>query len=123
MNAETLLLRQVNPKFMDGEVLTSQAFCPFSSDQGKLSVYDGDMISPAAAYDHWTNTLKNESNGTWGVTGSEADTAGLGYASDALENNEAHALIDFTAHSNSQQRKRAKLLVAAAEARGCLHKP
>lgn len=123
MNAETLLLRQVNPKFMDGDALTSQAFCPSSSDQGKLSVYDGEMMTAAESYEHWTKTLENESTGTWAVSGAEADTAGLTYRPDPLPGNDAHALIDFTAHASAQHRKRAKLLVAAAEARGCLYKP
>lgn len=59
MTSATLLLRQVHPKFMDGSLITSQAFMPFPRDDGKLSVYDGDQIGAADAHQHYTSTLGN----------------------------------------------------------------
>ena len=54
MNCNSLLLRQVHPNFYDGAILTSQAFMPFPKDTGRLSVYDGEMVSPEIAFDHFT---------------------------------------------------------------------
>jgi branched-chain amino acid aminotransferase len=46
MTNDTLLYRQVNPQFMADDLPTSQAFKPFPGDVGKLSVYDGELITP-----------------------------------------------------------------------------
>jgi len=63
MKKETLLMRQVHPNFMDGGTPTSVAFRPFPNDRGKLSVYDGDLISPEGSFIHWTTELANVSAG------------------------------------------------------------
>lgn len=122
MNVDTLLLRQVHPNFMDGDVPTSVAFRPFPNDKEKLSVYDGDLITPEDSYLHWTTQLGNRSAGVWGVDNHEVTKSGLSSAPDPLPDNPAHALIAFTGLSDKEQRKRAKLLLADAIARGCLHK-
>ena len=54
MNDQTLLFRQAHPNFVVEGMLTSQAFTPFPKDQGNLSVYDGDQVSPQEAYRHYT---------------------------------------------------------------------
>ena len=68
MKASTLLLRQVHPNFFPNGVLSSQAFVPFPKDEGKLSVYDSEMISVEEAYKHYTEDLGNQSSGVWGIT-------------------------------------------------------
>ena len=127
MNEHTLLLRQVNPKFIqDGEV-TSQAFTPFPKDKGGLSVDDGDQTSPKASFLHFTQTLGFASAGVWAVKGVEVQATGLSYRSDPIPDragspgNPAHALIDFGTRSDKECRKLAKLLKRHATLRGCLY--
>ena len=121
MNDDTVLLRQVHPNFAPNGALTSQAFIPFPKDRGRLSVYDGDMISAARAYQHYTLELGNQSCGVWGVSCAEVREAGLTSLSDPLPDFSAHALIDFGAASDKECRKLAKRLKAAAVNRGCLY--
>lgn len=120
MTPETILLRQAHPKFMDGELPTSQVFYPFPKDEGKLSVYDGDQISPEDSYHHYTAILANESHSVWGVSGAETQSEGVVPVADPLENFPSHTLIDFQDMSDKQCRKVAKKLKAHAMARGCL---
>ncbi|OQC41352.1 MAG: hypothetical protein BWX66_00754 [Deltaproteobacteria bacterium ADurb.Bin058] len=47
MNVHTLLLRQIHPDFIQNQRVSSQAFRPTPKDERKLSVYDGDLITPA----------------------------------------------------------------------------
>lgn len=123
MTPDTLLLRQVHPKFMNGAVVTSQAFMPFPRDDGKLSVYDGSQIGAADAYLHYTQTLGNQSCGVWAVTKLEADTEGVKGAPDPLPTFPAHAIIDFGSMSERMCRKIAKRLKTIANARGCQFDP
>ena len=123
MTADTLLLRQVHPKFMDGAVVTSQAFMPFPRDDGKLSVYDGDQIGASDAHQHYTRTLGNQSSGVWAVTKAVADGEGVEGGPDPLPDFPAHAKIDFGSMSEKMCRKIAKRLKAFANARGCQFYP
>ena len=121
MKASTLLLRQVHPSFFPNGILSSQAFVPFPKDEGKLSVYDSDMISVEEAYKHYTEALGYQSAGVWGVTCSEIEQERLTSESNPLENFPAHALINFGTASKNECRKLAKRLKMYAENRGCLH--
>jgi hypothetical protein len=120
MTPETILLRQAHPKFMDGALPTSQVFYPFPKDEGKLSVYDGDQITPEDAHRHYTDVLANESHSVWGVSGAEARSEATVPVEDPLENFPSHALIDFQGMSDKECRKVAKKLKAHAVSRGCL---
>lgn len=123
MTPNTVLLRQIHPNFYPNGELTSQAFLPFPKDQGKPSVYDGDQISAADAFAHYTMVLQNESCCVWGVNCGEVEGVGLSSASDPLVGFPSHALIDFSGRSEKECRKLAKLLKAFALTRGCLHQP
>jgi hypothetical protein len=123
MTPDTLLLRQVHPKFMDGSVVTSQAFMPFPRDDGKLSVYDGDQIGASDAHQHYTGTLGNQSCGVWAVTKAESDAEGVEGGPDPLPNFPAHAIIDFGSLPEKVCRKIAKRLKAIVNARGCQFDP
>jgi hypothetical protein len=54
MTGATFLLRQVHPSFVQAGRVTSQAFRPTPKDRSLLSVYDGDQITPEAAWIHFT---------------------------------------------------------------------
>lgn len=121
MTDETMLLRQVNPAFLEAGETSSQAFFPFPKDEGKLSVDDGGLTTPEAAHVFFTTVLKLESAGTWGVTGAEVAATGLAYGPDPLPENAAHALIDFGVRNEKECRKLARKLKAHANARKRLH--
>jgi hypothetical protein len=121
MTPETILLRQAHPNFLDQGQLTSQVFIPFPKDDGKLSVYDGDRISAADSYEHYTRTLKNSSGGVWGVSCSEVTEVGLASLPVPLDDFPSHAAIDFSGQTDKNCRKLAKRLKAFALKRQCLY--
>ena len=118
---EYLLLRQVHPNFLTDGQLTSQAFSPFPKDKGKLSVYDGRLISPAQSFEHYTQKQELESVGVWGISNAEVIDTGLISKPDPLPGSPAHALVDFGIASDKECRKFAKKLKAFAVARGRLY--
>lgn len=119
MTQSTLLLRQIHPNFIKQGRPTSAAFRPTPKDEHKLSVYDGDMITAAAAFAHYRGR-KLESAGVQAVTVEECASQDLSVYSSPAEFPE-HAEIDFSGLSNSQCEKRGKKLREAAVIRGWLH--
>lgn len=119
MTEETLLLRQIHPAFVQADRVTSQAFRPTPKDQQLLSVYDGDMISAAAAYQHFTSMPNCQSHGVLAVTVQECIELNLSARPDPDLFPE-HAVIDFTGLSNNQCEKKGKHLCSMALQRGWL---
>jgi hypothetical protein len=119
MTEATLLLRQIHPHFVKLGRPTSAAFRPTPKDEHKLSVYDGDLITPAAAYAHY-RARKLESQGVMAVTVAECIAQELPTRS-TPEIFAEHAEIDFTGLSNGQCEKKGKKLRDAADQRGWLH--
>ncbi len=95
MTEDTLLLRQVNPGFIQNNRPSSQVFRPTPKDEFKLSVYDGDMISPEQSWKHFTGDLGCRSVGVLAVAVEECSEQSLPVAS-SPEVFEQHAHIDFT---------------------------
>lgn len=120
MNEATLLLRQIHPSFLQNDRVTSQAFRPTPKDQKKLSVYDGDMMTPADSYHHYTEKLKLSSTGVMAVTVNECRDIELKAFSDP-EPFPEHAVIDFTGLSEKSTKTKAKILKSKAIARGWLY--
>ena len=77
MNAGTLLLRQVHPSFVQMNRITSQVFKPREEIAYRLSVYDGDQISPERAWQHYTEELCLKSVGVVAVSKAECISQGL----------------------------------------------
>lgn len=77
MTEGTVLLRQIHPAFIQANQATSQAFKPTPKDEGKLSVYDGDMTTAEKSWAHYTGTLGFQSAGTVGVLVGECTAAKL----------------------------------------------
>lgn len=120
MTASTLLLRQINPAFVQCGRVTSQAFRPTPKDRDLLSAYHGDMINPEAAWRHFTEFLSLSSAGVQAITLSECVDVDL-TARHAPEKFPEHAVIDFSDHSKSQVERKAKKLTALASNRGWLY--
>lgn len=121
MDGNTLLLRQVHPKFVQGDKVTSQAFRPTPKDAGRLSVYDGDQIEPEPAWQHYTQELGHQSAGVMAITGAECTAVTLPYRLTG-EPFPEHAEVDFTALNTNQTEKASKKLKSKAEARGWLYR-
>ena len=121
MNEATLLLRQVHPRFVQRDHVTSQAFTPRSTDRNRLSVYDGDQIEPEAAWRHYTTRQSLESEGVMAVTLAECTRLDLPVRPDP-EPFPEHAVIDFGALGRSAVSRAAKRLRDAASRRGWLYR-
>lgn len=119
MTEETLLLRQIHPSFVQQGRVTSQAFRPTPKDENRLSVYDGDLIEPEPAWQHYTVVLAFSSMGVMAVSRAECAILDLPVEPDPAPFPE-HAVIDFTGLHKNEIEKRAKKLRTNAEARGWL---
>ena len=123
MNDKTQLHRQINPSWVQGGRITSQAFRPTEKDEGFLSVYDGDKISAENSWNHFTITRGYKSDGVYTIGVTDCLAVELSAREDPKEFAE-HAVIDFTqCTSNGQVRKKADLLANIARARNWSYRP
>lgn len=120
MNDDTHLLRQVNPSWIQQGRVTSQLFKPTPKDKGQVSVYDGEQITPEAAWQHYTNASRLKSVGVKAVTVNECEEHELCVVPDPKAFPE-HVLIDFGELSKNQMEKKAKKLTRLAVERGWLY--
>ena len=121
MNDETLLLRQINPKFANTDGVSSQAFTP-TKDNEKLSVYDGDQFAAETSWRHFTTQLNYKSAGVLGLTVCECKSRNLTVVRDDIPF-KGHAAIDFSSiQTNSEIKRTARDLRRIAYKRGWLYK-
>jgi hypothetical protein len=121
---ETLLYRQVNQSWLQLGIPSSQTFRPTQKDEGKPSVYDGDIIVTAeASYLHWTQEMNLTSVGVLAVTEAECSVKSLPAITDGIDF-PAHATINFTGCASKGEIKRlAGELTKLAVDRGWQHQP
>lgn len=119
MTAPNLLLRQIHPSFIQSGRVTSQAFRPTPKDEGQLSAYDGNMIEPQPAWQHYSEILKKASAGVMAVSRDECMALDLSIQADPTPFTE-HMLIDFRAFDKKIVESMAKQLRHQAEMRGWL---
>ena len=120
MTPETILLRQAHPNFVDGNLPTSQVFMPNSGDEGKMSAYDGDQITPEESHAHYTRVLNKQSHSVWGLSCAEVAAETVPGSPDPRDNSPSHAKIDFSGKTEKEARRIAKRLKTLATNRGCL---
>jgi hypothetical protein len=111
---KTQLLRQVHPNFIQNGEVGVLAFRPNQNDNGHLSVYDGDQVTPERSHVHYTEALKLKSAGVMAVTVAECASESLPVASSPQANFNEHAHIDFNGCDKKQLRDRSKALLAYA---------
>lgn len=121
LTANEDLFRQVHPAFIHSGRVSSTAFRPTPKDQGKLSVSRASRTNPKNAYRLHVQVRGLRSTGVWAITVSECREVDLNVFPDELEDDPAHAVIDFGDLSHGQAEKKAKKLAARARARGCLY--
>ena len=117
MTSKTLLLRQVNPSWIQQGRVTSQLFRPTPKDNNLLSVYNGDLTTAEQAWQHFTDSLGYQSVGVMAVSVQECIFHELAARPDPHPF-PAHAVIDFDEHPDGEIRRKAKHLKKAAEVRG-----
>lgn len=122
-DSEELLYRQVHPSWVQDGVPSSQAFRPTKKDAGMLSIALGSKTTPEGVFNHHTQVLKLQSAGTWAVTVAEVAGAGLSSYEQPRDDSPDHGFIDFRELGRGQTERSAKLLLANARERGCLHCP
>jgi hypothetical protein len=120
MNEQTILLRQIHRSFVQAGRITSQAFRPTPKDENKLSVYDGDLITAEASWQHFTANPDCSSASVMAVTNGLCIALGLGVIADGQPFPE-HVSIDYSAFTKNEIEKKAKVLKGHAEARGWLY--
>lgn len=126
MDNTTLLLRQVHPSWVVGDIISqqvfsSQTFKPTPKDEGLLSVYNGCHFDANSAYDHYTNEQNLQSTGVVAVSCEECSSVPV----PVIEDNEpfvGHCSIDYRNLSGSYVKKTATILKNFAQNRGWLYK-
>ena len=123
MNAQTLLHRQINPNWIQGGRITSQAFRPTDKDKGLLSVYDGAKITAENSWTHFTLVRGHRSEGVYSLSVADCSDVGLEAREDPSEFPE-HAVIDFTVcASKGQVKTKADLLASKARTKEWSFRP
>ncbi|SLM24888.1 hypothetical protein SAMN04488690_2616 [Stenotrophomonas indicatrix] len=119
-HVDEIMLRQVLPLWVQEGRPSSAAFSPNSNDEGNLSVDRRTIIDPKLAFEAYLQRgLK--SGGVWGVSVGECHKEGLDCYSDPLDDNAAHALVNFGSASRNESRRIGGRLRDKAHSRGCLH--
>ena len=124
MNDETLLHRIIKPNWwLQADNVSSQSFRPTPEDQKRLSVYDGDRITPESAWQHYIREPgKPLPAGVLAVTVAECSDQDLPAIPDP-DTFAEHVLIDFSEFGNNQIRRKSAWLRDRAVARGWLFGP
>lgn len=117
---DELLLRQVIPIWVQEGRPSSRAFRPNSNDGGHLSSDRNSVTTPREAYEAYL-ARQRRSAGVWGLTVGEYANESLPSYSDPLHDDPAHAVTDFSACTEKQQRNKSKRLHVCALDRGCLY--
>ncbi len=120
MNSETLLLRQINPSFIQNGRVTSQAFRPTPKDENKLSVYDGDQITSENSWIHFTSNPQCRSDGVMAISHEQCDEQSIPVIADGIPFPE-HAYLNFSNMGKGEIERKAKILVSKAQERGWLY--
>ncbi len=111
MNDNSLLLRQIHKSFIktDGYVM-EEAFKPRERDNGRLSLYDSDIMNPKESFDHYNNLRNCVSSGVMAFSVGEVSSVDLQAFSSPSENNPAHAHIDLSYLSENDKDIKVRLL-------------
>ena len=122
MIEQSLLLRQINPAFVQNGFAIRLAFRPTKKDEKRLSVSDGSQITPEEAWKRYTKLLGYRSVGVLGVAVGECESCLLTVQAAPVDGQPDHMEIDFSALTTGGDVDRAaKKLCRQANARGWLY--
>jgi hypothetical protein len=125
---DELLWRQINPAFVDGGKVTSQAFTPTEKDRGELSTNRSSKVTAEAAFRHYTEIQGHKSVGVYAVSVDEVLSVELravdDFATEEGAKSPGHAYIDFKHIEATKRRKKiGGKLRDLAESRGWQYGP
>jgi hypothetical protein len=122
-----VLLRSVHPSWVDQGKPTSLAFKPTGKDAGCLSVARSTVVTPQEHFDEFTGHLGLSSDGIWGVSVDEVQSASSRAIDDQLSSSRpdpcprGHSYVDYRdLDTGGAIKSRARVLLAAAVYRGPL---
>lgn len=116
-----VLYRHIHPDFLDGDVPSSDRFRPSKKDKNLLSIDRSSVHDAATSHRIYTSTGK-KSAAIFGVSVGEFSGEAISCIEDpvdakdatesepAVPENKAHALADYTAHPEKNQKNVAKEL-------------
>ena len=121
-----LLWRNAHPKFVDGDMISSQVFRVSTLDLGKLSTARSTQIEAAAHFDEYTSDFNLESAGVWAVSVAEVDAQGVRVVGDVgvqdgFRRPTGHAYLDLRAKTRNGAKTLSSHLRALAQGRGRIH--
>lgn len=121
--SEEILLRQVNPAFVQDGRIGSSVFEPSKKDNDHLSCSQKKLIVEKESHQIYTTVKNFKSCGVASVSIGEVAVTGLAAfeskISDADKFDQAHAHIDFSKSASKNERKnKAKALAEKARQRG-----
>lgn len=119
MTPNTLLLRQINPYFVQGGRVTSQAFRSTPKDEHRLSVDNGDRIQAETSWKRFTSNPACSSVGVMAVSHAECAGLALVVIEDGNPHPE-HCSIDFSTFEKKDIERKAKVLSRQAQRHGWL---
>jgi hypothetical protein len=113
--------RQVHPRFVDGDVVSREAFVGTPGASDEVSTARGAVVSAAAACEHHRQTLGLETAGSWPLSVDQVDRSHSRVVDDsACEGVETpgHSFIDLRGLSKGERREARTALAAHATIRG-----
>lgn len=122
MNSATLLHRQINESWQHNGEVSSQAFIPTKKDEGRLSTYNGDMITPDKSWEHFNFVLRFKSIGVMAFSVGECQNLELPVCPDPAPFPE-HTVVDFNGLSRKVRERKADGLKQVANSRGWMFQP
>ncbi len=117
-NHTELLFRQVRSEWIQEGRPSSCAFEPNSGDDGLLSSDRGSITTAREAFDAYI-ALGRQTGGVFAVTVGEYASNGIVAYSDPLEDNNAHAICDFSPFPKNGWKKISRKLRSIAGDRRC----
>ncbi|QNK74208.1 hypothetical protein H7F36_02875 [Variovorax sp. PAMC28562] len=123
---EEVLFRQIHPHSLEKGEPSSDRFRPYANDQNQMSVDRSALTTAAESHTLYVANGKL-SAAVFGLAVAELSAESIPCKADPLTakddqlENAAHALADYSAHSEKAQKNIAKKLKQLAIARGCLH--
>jgi len=121
-NKDELLFRQIHPGFVQQGRFSSQVFKVTPKDENCLSVSRGFKTDPKSCYElHIKNSYS--SCGICAVTVEECNKEELNAVDDAIDENPAHAFIDYRELNRKKADAKAGILANYARTRGFLYDP
>jgi len=124
LTTDEILHRQCNSKTIQDGRPWSRLFCPTDRDEGHLSADRETLRTPKDAFEAYLAAKgADSSGGVWGVTVQEFRGLDLSSYADAIEDNVAHALVDFSSLSKDSILEKAKLARDMALTRKRLYPP